>query len=54
MSRESVGIILVGNRVSRKVFEADFETIKVCFDNIDLITTSRMHWRRQDVSQKGT
>lgn len=27
---------------------------KVCFDNIDLIATSRMHWRRQDVSQKGT
>lgn len=44
--RESIGIILVGNGVSRQVFEADFET------NIDPIAMYRMHWRSQDVSQK--
>jgi len=46
--RESVGIISVGNGVSRQVFEADFET------NIDPIAMYRMHWRSQDVSQKST
>lgn len=44
MLRENFKIILVGNRVSTKVFEADLEIIKVCSsDNIDLVTTSRMH-----------
>ena len=46
--RESVGIILVGNGVSRQLLEADFET------NIDPIAMYRMHWRSQDVSQKST
>lgn len=41
MSRERVGIVLVGNGVLTKVFEADFETIKVCSDNIHLVTTSK-------------
>ena len=54
MSRENVRIILVGNRVSTNVFEADFETIKVCSDNIDLVTASRMHPRKQYISQRST
>lgn len=39
MSRVNVRIILVGNGVSTKAFEVDSETIKVCSDNIDLVTT---------------
>lgn len=39
MLRERVGIVLVGNGVLIKVFEVDFEIIKVCFDNIYLVIT---------------